>query len=194
MPKLLLHACCAPCACYPIELLKGEYDITLFFYNPNIHPKTEYQARLAEIKKFCLAENIKLVEGEYDVRRWFELTKDMKHEPEKGKRCDICYEIRMRKTAEYAKVHGFDCFGTDLSISPHKKADVINDIGKKLEQDYGVKYLAANFKKQDGFKKSLEISHKHNFYRQDYCGCTFSKRDRTIHNQNKQQSDNNTLI
>ncbi len=187
MSKLLLHACCAPCACYPIELLKGEYDITLFFYNPNIHPEPEYQARLNEIKKFCQAENIKLVEGEYDMMRWFELTKNLKYEPERGRRCDICYELRLRKTAEHAKANGYDYFGTDLSISPHKKADTINEIGKKLELAYGVKYFEANFKKQDSYKKSLEISKKHAFYRQDYCGCTYSKRDRSIQklNQNK---------
>ncbi|MBU1890195.1 epoxyqueuosine reductase QueH, partial [Patescibacteria group bacterium] len=112
------------------------------------------------------------------------LTNGLEKEPERGRRCDICYEMRMGKTAEYAKANGYDFFGTDLSISPHKKADVINQIGEKLEKEFGVKYFEADFKKKDGFKKSLELSHRHNFYRQNYCGCVYSKREGNKENHN----------
>lgn len=184
MPKLLLHVCCAPCACYPVERLKDKFDITLFFYNPNIYPEKEYKQRLEEIKRFSQSEKISLIEGSYDDKHWFKLTNGLEKEPERGRRCDICYEMRMGKTAEYAKANGYDFFGTDLSISPHKKADVINQIGEKLEKEFGVKYFEADFKKKDGFKKSLELSHRHNFYRQNYCGCVYSKREGNKENHN----------
>ncbi|MDD5341847.1 MAG: epoxyqueuosine reductase QueH [Patescibacteria group bacterium] len=184
-PRLFLHACCAPCACYPVELLRGEYDITLFFYNPNIYPEEEFNKRLEEIKLFCRrtwpsSPTNHLIVGEYDSRHWFELVKGLENEPERGRRCDICYEMRLRKTAQQAKAESYDYFGTDLSISPHKKADKINELGRQLEKEFSIKYFEADFKKKDGFKKSLEISHQHNFYRQNYCGCVFSRAGREV--------------
>lgn len=191
---LLLQACCAPCACYPVELLKGEFDITLFFYNPNIHPEAEYLQRLEEIKNFCRREwpfspTSNLVIGEYDVKLWFELTKGLENEPERGRRCDVCYEMRLRKTAEYARKNGFDWFGTGLTSSPYKKAEKINEIGKRLEKELGVKYYEADFKKKGGSLRAVELSKKYGFYRQNYCGCIYSKRER----EEKQQKRSGSL-
>ncbi len=173
--KLLLHVCCAPCACWPIELLKEQYDLTAFFYNPNIQPEKEYQTRLSELKRYLSKINVPLVEGPYEVDQWLELCKPYKDEPEKGQRCDLCYKLRLEKTAQYASEHDFDLFASDLSISPHKKADKINEIGQELTKQYQVEYLISDFKKQEGFKRSCDIAKTENFYRQNYCGCLYSK-------------------
>lgn len=175
MKKLLLHVCCAPCACWPIEQLEKQYQLTAYFYNPNIQPREEYGKRLAELKKYLDKINIPLIEGPYEDQKWFELCEPYKDEPEKGRRCDLCYQLRLEKTAECAKQNNFDCFATDLTVSPHKKTAKINEIGKELERQFKVKYLESDWKKQEGFKHSCEISKQEKFYRQNYCGCIYSK-------------------
>ncbi len=176
MKNLLLHACCAPCMTVPIERLQPEYDITGFFYNPNIHPEEEYKKRLDEITNWTQQTGIPLIVHEYDVDHWHELVKGLEKEPERGKRCTVCFRMRLQQTAILAKQKGFDCFTTTLSISPHKNANIINKIGKELGDQIGVQFLEANFKKKNGFKRSIELSKKYNFYRQDYCGCIYSRR------------------
>ncbi len=178
MPRLLLHACCAPCVVYPIERLEPEFELGVFFYNPNIQPAEEYDKRLSELIRFCQKQNMVLIERPYDTAEWFDKIKGLENEPERGRRCDICYEMRLRKTAEYAKKNGFAWFGTGLTSSPYKKADKINELGQQLEKELGVKYYAADFKKKGGALRAVELSKKYGFYRQNYCGCVFSKRER----------------
>lgn len=175
-PKMLLHVCCAPCSAAVIERLRDDFDITGYFYDPNIHPEEEYQRRLEESKRFYREIGITLIEAPYDAERWFAKTAEFKEAPEGGRRCGICYDMRLEKAAGFAKEKGFDVFTTVLSISPHKKAAVINTIGKRLAERYGIKFYEADFKKRDGFKRSLELSREYNLYRQDYCGCIYSKR------------------
>ncbi len=175
-PKLLLHACCAPCATSVIERLKENYDIEVLFYNPNIHPKREYEIRLDEIKRLCKHHNIKLHTEEYDTKKWFKFAKKYKYEKEGEKRCLMCYGMRMSKTAKTAKQLGFDYFTTTLSVSPLKKYDKIKHIGKILEKSFKIKFEYTDFKKKDGFKRSAELSKKFGFYRQNYCGCIYSMR------------------
>jgi len=178
--KLLIHICCATCAANVLKELSQNYEVTAFYYNPNIYPDSEYKIRMDEIKKFCAKKKIFFIEEKPDQERWFTLTKGHEQDPERGKRCTICYNMRLEKTAQYAKENDFDIFGTDLSISPHKDAIRLNKIGQELEQQYSVKYLVADFKKQDGFKKAMDMSKKHSFYRQNYCGCIFSMKARNI--------------
>ncbi len=173
-PKLLLHACCAPCATSVIERLKENYELEIFFYNPNIHPKREYEIRLNEIKRLCDYHKLKLHIGEYNPRRWVDMVKIYKNEPEGGKRCILCYADRMKKTVKLAKELKFDYFTTTLSVSPLKKYDVIKKIGEGLSKRYNVKFEDTDFKKKDGFKRSAELSKQFGFYRQDYCGCVYS--------------------
>lgn len=174
MKKLLLHVCCAPCASYVIKLLQADYDITAYFYNPNIYPDEEYDRRFLEVKRYLVKIKLPFISEAYDQENWFNLVKGHENDPEKGDRCTICYKMRLEKTVQYAKENGFDLFATDLSISPHKDAKRINKIGKELEEKHGIKFLKADFKKQEGFKKSLIISKEEGFYRQDYCGCIYS--------------------
>ena len=173
-PKLLLHACCAPCATSVVERLKEKYDVEVFFYNPNIQPKREYAIRLDEIKRLCDYHKINLAIGDYDVDRWFRMTKVFKSEPEGGKRCAVCYAMRMFETAKLAKEKGFDYFTTTLSVSPLKGYKRIKRIGEQLSLKFGVKFEDTDFKKKDGFKRSVELSKEFGFYRQDYCGCVYS--------------------
>lgn len=177
-PKLLLHVCCATCAAYVLRELEDNYDVTAYYYNPNIFPDKEYKIRFEEAKNFCLKNNIEFIEEISDQDQWFELTKGHESDPERGDRCTICYQMRLKKTADYAKENGFEYFGTDLSISPHKDAKRLNEIGNHLEEESGLHYLEANFKKNDGFKKAMDISKCENFYRQDYCGCKYSLESR----------------
>lgn len=176
-PKLLLHSCCAPCSTSVLERLKDNFDISIYYYNPNIHPKEEYDIRLDELREYVKRYNISLVESVYDSQVFFEMAKGLENEPERGKRCYECYKLRMEETAIKAKELSFDYFTTVLSISPHKNAEWINEIGENLESIYKVKYLYADFKKDNGFKKSVELSNENNLYRQDYCGCIFSKKN-----------------
>jgi predicted adenine nucleotide alpha hydrolase (AANH) superfamily ATPase len=173
--KMLLHACCAPCSPHVIELLRREFKVAIFFYNPNIHPLEEYQRRLQEIQNFCRKQEIELTEGKYETDNWFSLIKGLEDENEGGKRCILCYQMRLAKTAHWAQVNDYTHFSTTLTISPHKKATVINQIGRELQKKHSVVFYEADFKKQDGFKKSCELSKQFGFYRQNYCGCMFSK-------------------
>ena len=178
-PSLLLHACCAPCSSYVLEYLNKYFDITVFFYNPIISPKSEFTYRLAELNRLideASYENIvNVISPEYDSSVFFEMAKGMENLPEGGERCFKCYELRLRESAKAAKQLGFDYFTTTLSISPHKNAQKLNEIGEKLSTEFGVKYQYSDFKKKNGYKRSCELSEKHRLYRQDYCGCVFSK-------------------
>ena len=194
-PSLLLHACCGPCSSAVLERLAEVFDITVFYYNPNIHPKAEYERRLEELKKFLgvfpvsVENSVKLVVSDYDVEDYFSATNvrnepELQTEREKGERCRRCYEFRMRRAFEYALENGFDYFTTTLSISPHKDADKINAIGRALElepeeSDESKKttaFLPSDFKKKGGYLRSTELSAEYGLWRQDYCGCVFSMR------------------
>ncbi len=173
---MLVHICCAPDALFVMGLLSKDYVVSGFFYNPNIHPREEYFLRLEEARRVARTLGFEIIEGPYDDKRWFEMTSKFKNEPEKGRRCEVCYAIRLEKTAEKAAALNFDMFTTVMSLSPWKKAEVMNRIGRMFGQRFKIGFLEANFKKEDGFKKSTELSRKHNLYRQHYCGCVYSKR------------------
>ncbi len=178
-PSLLLHICCAPCSSYVLEYLSEHFDITLFFYNPNITSGNEYNYRIDEAKRLIsempLVGNVDFIPARYDTSEFFAIAKGFENEPEGGERCFRCYELRLRETADYAVRNGFDYFTTTLSISPYKNAEKLNSIGKALSEEYGVKYLFSDFKKKNGYKRSIELSHEYNLYRQDYCGCIYSE-------------------
>jgi predicted adenine nucleotide alpha hydrolase (AANH) superfamily ATPase len=174
-PKILVHVCCAPDALYVLGLLAGGYDVTAFFSNSNIDPPEEYALRLEEARKVARLLGIPLIEDTYDNGRWLELTRKLRDEPEKGRRCDVCYALRLQRTAEAAARGGFDVFATVMSLSPWKKAAVLNRIGRQFGKRCGLLFLEADFKKKDGFKKSVELSRAHGLYRQDYCGCVYSR-------------------
>lgn len=180
-PKLLLHVCCAPCSSHVLEILSQQFDITIYFYNPNITKEPEYEKRIKELKRFVIeapfAQNIKIIEERYDPDTFFTMAKGLEKEPERGARCYKCYELRLRKTAQYAKAHGFDFFTTTLSISPHKNATWLNDIGASLASTYGVQHLYSDFKKKNGYARSIQLSKEYHLYRQDYCGCIFSEEE-----------------
>jgi len=180
LQQLLLHVCCAPCSPHVIELLQKEFELTAFFYNPNIHPYEEYQRRLIEVERYCGENTFTLVTGEYDPDHWLSAVKGMEDQEEGAQRCEICYRLRLEKTALVAQAHGIDFFATTLTVSPHKKAAVVNRIGREAGEGYARIFYEADFKKQDGFKKSCELSKHYNFYRQTYCGCVYSiPRNRT---------------
>ena len=177
-PRLLMQACCAPCSSYVLEYIAAEFDLTVFFYNPNISPKSEFTLRLTELERFIADAGysfVKLESPEYDAEEFFSVVRGMEDLPEGGERCRKCYELRLRRTAKAARDGGFDYFCTTLSISPHKNAQWINEIGKALEAEYGVKWLWSDFKKKNGYKRSIELSHEYGLYRQDWCGCIYSK-------------------
>lgn len=178
-PTLLLHACCAPCSSYVLEYLSQYFKITLFYYNPNISPEEEYRKRIGEVRRLLAELPVKypvsLLEGKYDPQRFFETAKGRENEPEGGARCALCYELRLREAAREAKERGFDWFTTTLSVSPYKHAQTLNGIGAVLEQEYGVRYLYSDFKKRGGYQRSIELSHIYGLYRQNYCGCVFSR-------------------
>lgn len=177
-PKLLLHSCCAPCSTYVLSYLNNYFDITIYYYNPNIHPEEEYIKRLNEQVKLVnevYKNKINIIKEIYAPSDYFNKIKGHENDKEGGERCHICYKIRMEKCAKYAKENGYDYFTTTLSVSPYKNAKVLNEIGKSLEEKYNIKYLYADFKKKDGYKTSIILSKKYNLYRQDYCGCVYSK-------------------
>lgn len=176
-PGMLLHTCCAPCSTHVLEVLRRAFDLSLYFYDPNIHPKEEYEMRRDEMKSYSKRFGIPFAEGPYDIESWFVVVRGHEKDREGGERCFACYEMRMREAARFAMENRFDYFGTVLSVSPHKNAERINEIGKKLSRELGIKYLEADFKKRDGFKKSVSLSKEHGLYRQDYCGCVFSRRN-----------------
>ena len=181
-PSLLLHACCAPCSSYCIEYLHEHFDITLFFYNPNIFPAEEYTYRVSELKRLVseMGLNIPVLEAENDTESFYALARGRENVREGGARCFDCYRLRLEKTAQLAKEKGFDYFTTTLSISPLKNSKKLREIGLELEGEYGVKNLPSDFKKKEGYKRSIELSKKYNLYRQDYCGCEFSVRDKAV--------------
>ncbi len=176
--KLLLHVCCAPCSTEVIDRLSKEYDVTGFFFNPNIHPRVEYDLRLVEFERFSRDVGFSYIKGEYNVQEWFDKTTGVECEPEGGRRCEICFRIRLEETAKKAKASGFDLFASTLSISPHKNAKTINALGEEIGRKQNIGFLAEDFKKEDGFKKSVEHSKLHNMRRQNYCGCIYSKKER----------------
>ena len=174
---LLLHSCCAPCSSTCLERLKEQFKISVLYYNPNIDDKDEYEKRKAEqIRFLALTDSGVLVDCEHDKEAFTEMSKGLEEEPERGKRCYLCYELRLRKTARVAKELGFSWFCTTLSLSPYKNAEWLNEIGEKLGDRYGVNYLVSDFKKQNGYRHSVELSEQYGLYRQDFCGCKFSKR------------------
>ncbi len=177
-PTLLLHTCCAPCLAYVYQLLDEAYSITIYFYNPNIAPLTEYNKRLEELQQFTLLKKIDLIVGDHDIHEWTGEVKKYRSLGEKSKRCYACYAFRLNNTFIKAQSLQYDMVATVLSISPHKNASELNDIGSQLEKKYDIKYLEADFKKKDGFKNSVMLSKKYKFYRQDYCGCAYSRVER----------------
>ena len=174
--KLLLHICCIGCGAYISRMLQEDYDVSLFFCNPNIFPESEYRLRLEETEKIASQFGLDLIIGEYDHDNWLALVKGLEKEPERGGRCVICYHDRLKKTAEYARKNGFDAFTTTLTVSPYKDALLISRLGKKLAEENGLIFLDNDFKKQDGFKKACDLSKELKLYRQNYCGCEFSRK------------------
>ena len=181
-PKLLLHCCCAPCSSATLERLQQEYEADILYYNPNIEPEAEFRKRAAEeerfVREFRPDGGVRVIVPEYGHEAFEQIAKGREELPERGERCYLCYELRMRRTAETAKEHGYDCFTTSLSISPYKNARWINEIGERLAEETGVAFLHSDFKKKDGYRRSIELSRKYQLYRQDYCGCVYSKRER----------------
>ena len=177
-PTLLLHSCCGPCSSYVLEYLSQYLNITVFYYNPNITDCSEYETRVAEQKRLIqLAQpDVSFLEGNYEPEVFFDMSKGLEEEREGGARCTKCYYLRMNETAKKAKELGFDFFTTTLSVSPYKDSERLNKIGESLEQQYGIPYLYADFKKRNGYKRSIELSNQYHLYRQDYCGCEFSKK------------------
>ena len=176
--KILLHACCAICSGYPISLLQDiGYSVVVYFYNPNIFPSEEYEKRLEAQKTLCTHFGCELIVGEYESDVYYDYVKGLEDEPEKGLRCDKCFELRLRKSAELAKSLGIDEFTTSRVISPHKDYEKLTNIGNNIAQDLGLKYFSQNFRKQDGFLKTNQISKSLNLYRQNYCGCKFSRKN-----------------
>ncbi len=177
-PTLLLQACCAPCSSAVLEVLKDFFDITIFFYNPNISPESEFEYRLEELKRLLFEmglSNIEIISPEYKSEDFEKIAKGFEKEAEGGPRCKLCYDLRLRATANVAKAGSFDFFTTTLTVSPYKNAEALNEIGGKLADEFGIKYLYSDFKKKDGYKRSCELSRIYNLYRQDYCGCIYSK-------------------
>ena len=181
--KILLHSCCAPCSTAVIERLADEYEITILYYNPNIYPEDEYLKRKGEELKYIEIFNnknndkkISFLDCDYESEVFYQKVKGFEDEREGGARCALCFRLRLEKTAKLAKENKFDIFGTTLTVSPHKNAEVINAIGKALENEVGVEYLVSNFKKQNGYKRSVELAKENDLYRQNYCGCEFALR------------------
>ncbi len=188
IPTLLLHSCCAPCSSYVLEYLSKYFKITVLYYNPNIFPEEEYIKRMNEQKKFISEINtinkVTFMEDKYDPKEFFNIARGLEHEKERGARCHKCYRLRMEEAANIACKNNFDYFTTTLSISPYKDSKVLNEIGIELGKEYNVKYLYADFKKKEGYKRSIELSKLYNLYRQDYCGCIYSKQERDTMNDN----------
>ena len=176
-PRLLLHACCGPCSSAVLEQLCQYFDITILYYNPNIWPAAEYRRREEELERFVAAAHplgVTVVEDRYDPEKFYAAARGLEAEPERGARCTACYRLRMGRAAAYAAANDFDWFATTLSISPHKDAERINRIGQELAAEYGVPHLPSDFKKKNGYLRSLQLSAEYGLYRQDYCGCVYS--------------------
>lgn len=179
-PRLLLHACCAPCSSATLERLADHFDLTILYYNPNIYPPEEYHRREKELERFVQQAGYRfpVVELPYEPQEFYSAVKGLEQEPEKGERCTVCYRLRLEQAARYAAEQGFDWFCTTLSISPMKDPVRINALGAELGAQYGVRFLPSEFRKKDGYKRSLQLSAEYGLYRQDYCGCVFSLRER----------------
>jgi len=175
--KVLLHSCCAPCSSHCISVLAPHADVTVFYYNPNIYPQSEYMRRKQEQIRLLDSAfpGVDIIDGDYDVESFYDAVKGYENCPEGGERCAKCFELRLAKTAELARERGYDCFATTLTVSPHKNSAVINAIGKGLAPSSGVDFLPSDFKKKDGYKHSLQLSSLYGLYRQNYCGCEFSR-------------------
>lgn len=199
LEKLLLHSCCAPCSSYVLEYLREFFSVTVFYYNPNITEGDEYRKRVKEQKRLIeeynrqieeqdfrgmhstkKARRIEIIDGDYEPEAFYEMAKGLEKCPEGKERCFKCYELRLRKTAELAAERKFDCFTTTLTVSPLKNAQKLNEIGERLGEEYGVFFLPSDFKKKDGYKRSVELSSQFDLYRQNYCGCVYSKRDKEL--------------
>ncbi len=184
VPSLLLHSCCAPCSSHCIEYLSQYFNITVLYYNPNIYPEAEYEKRKVEQKRLISEIDtkypVKMLDCDFESENFYSAVKGLENCREGGERCFICYRLRLEKTALEAKNNGFDYFTTTLTISPLKNAQKINEIGEELNTEYGVKFLPSDFKKREGYKRSIELSKEYNLYRQNYCGCVFSKRESKI--------------
>lgn len=180
-PTLLLHSCCAPCSSYCIEYLSQYFNVTVLYYNPNIYPEAEYEKRKAEQKRLISEMNtkypVKMLDCDFESDKFYSSVKGLENCREGGERCFVCYRLRLEKTAIEAKNNGFDYFTTTLTISPLKNAQKINEIGENLSTEYDVKFLPSDFKKREGYKRSIELSKAYNLYRQNYCGCIYSRRD-----------------
>jgi hypothetical protein len=180
-PTLLLHSCCAPCSSYVISYLTNFFDITILYYNPNISPIEEYNKRKEEqirlINSIPTKNKLNILDCDYDNNLYEQKIKGLEKEPERGNRCTICFNLRLEKTAILAKENNYDYFGTTLTVSPYKNCYLINQIGYNLENIYNIKWLPSDFKKKDGYKKSIQLSHQYDLYRQNYCGCIYSKRE-----------------
>ena len=178
-PSLLLHSCCAPCSSYVLSFLSEYFNITVLYYNPNISPIEEYEKRKQEqirlIKEMPFKDNVNIMDCDYDNNKFEQLSHGLESEKEGGARCFKCYNLRLEKTAIIAKENNFDYFGTTLTVSPYKNSQKLNEIGSMLEEKYQIPYLYSDFKKKEGYKKSIEFSKKYNLYRQNYCGCKYSK-------------------
>lgn len=181
-PRLLLHSCCAPCSSYCIEYLSQFFEITVYYYNPNISQSEEYQKRVAEqirlIETMPTKNKVSYIIGDHEPKVFFDAVKGYEHCKEGGERCFICYELRLDKAAGLAVEGGYDYFSTTLTISPLKNSQKLNEIGLRLQEKYGIKYLVSDFKKKNGYKRSIELSREYNLYRQDFCGCAFSYQER----------------
>lgn len=180
-PSLLLHVCCAVCASYVLEYLHSYFDITIAYYNPNITEESEYRYRYSELKRYVkeagLGDSVRFIEVEYSPESFFELTKGRENDREGGARCSLCFSQRLGYTARLCKEGGYDYFATTLTISPLKNAELINAIGEKKAAEFGVNYLCSDFKKKEGYKRSIELSKQYDLYRQNYCGCVYSRRE-----------------
>ena len=193
VPRLFLHACCAPCSSYVLEYLSRFFSVTVFFYNPNISPKEEYEKRASEIQRLIremeFVHPVAFIEGEYKPEDFYEMARGLENVPEGGERCFRCYRLRMEEAARLAEQGGYDYFTTTLSISPLKNAGKINEIGQELSQIYKVEHLPSDFKKKNGYKRSIELSHEYGLYRQNYCGCVFSKRESMEKQQQREEQE-----
>ncbi len=195
--RLLLHSCCGPCSSYCLEYLSAYFDITVFYYNPNITERGEYEHRVKEQQKLLrlmgeeLGVSFGFAEGNYEPERFLERAKGLETCPEGGERCEKCFELRLEETARHAKEHDFRLFTTTLTISPLKNAELLNTLGCGIAEGFGLEYLTSDFKKRNGYKRSIELSKKYGLYRQDYCGCAFSKAERE---RQKKETEDETVF
>lgn len=196
--RLLLHVCCAPCSSATLERLQERFDVDFLFYNPNIEPVEEFEKRAAEVRRFVGAfrpdGGVRVITDDYDHGAFEAIARGREDIPERGERCRLCYELRMRRAALYAREHGYDCFTTSLSISPHKSSRWINEIGEALEKELGIPFVYSDFKKKDGYHRSIQLSAEYGLYRQDWCGCVYSRRERERQKKEREERGADSLL